>query len=336
MRLKQNLIWFVEFFTQAKSFKDNPIIGSKTMNRMGLHVFRLFMAHLMTRFRWCLLFWRLDKKYRDEYHRQGFVVIENFLPNVEFETLSKQLRNVTGGFLQCRQGDTLTQRHMFEDIEQSAAAYLAKDKRLKGLFRYGGSANHSPLMYIEHVNNGVLGEGEDPQKKLHSDTFHPTVKAWLYLDDVTEVNGPLEYVEGSNKLTWKRIKWEYQKSLTAATSEDSYTQRGSFRARDKDLTVLGLPQPKAFKVKKNTLVFANTYGFHRRGKANKGSTRMSVYMQDRANPFWGFFALDYKLFQQWRIAYLKNKQEENEYESAQRGRKPMWQPVDLKDKKEAA
>ena len=41
----------------------------------------------------------------------------------------------------------------------------------------------------------------DPQTALHADTFHPTVKAWLFLTDVAADAGPFTYVPGSHRLT---------------------------------------------------------------------------------------------------------------------------------------
>ena len=36
----------------------------------------------------------------------------------------------------------------------------------------------------------------DPQTDLHTDTFHPTVKAWLFLTDVAADAMPFVYVPG--------------------------------------------------------------------------------------------------------------------------------------------
>jgi hypothetical protein len=38
-------------------------------------------------------------------------------------------------------------------------------------------------------------------------------------------------------------------------------------------------------VKANTLVIANTHGFHRRGEAPAGSSRLEIYASSRTNPF---------------------------------------------------
>ena len=37
--------------TGAKSFRDNPVIGSSTLNRAGLHVARVRLAHRMAEWR---------------------------------------------------------------------------------------------------------------------------------------------------------------------------------------------------------------------------------------------------------------------------------------------
>jgi hypothetical protein len=38
-------------------------------------------------------------------------------------------------------------------------------------------------------------------------------------------------------------------------------------------------------VKKNTLLIANTNGFHCRGEADKGASRTSIFITSRVNPF---------------------------------------------------
>ena len=54
-------------------------------------------------------------------------------------------------------------------------------------------------------------------------------------------------------------------SLAAQHSPDGETRQGSFRADPDDLKTLGLPEPRIFAVPANTLVVADTFGFHARG-----------------------------------------------------------------------
>ena len=50
--------------------------------------------------------------------------------------------------------------------------------------------------------------------ELHFDVSYPTIIVFLYLDDVHEkINGPLEFVKGSHKMTWARLWMEYKMSV---------------------------------------------------------------------------------------------------------------------------
>ena len=60
---------------------------------------------------------------------------------------------------------------------------------------------------------------------------------------------------------------------------------GSFRIEENKLAALGLPPPASFEVAANTLVVADTMGFHRRGAAQAGSRRLAVYGNRRPWPF---------------------------------------------------
>ena len=65
---------------------------------------------------------------------------------------------------------------------------------------------------------------------LHADTFHPTMKAWFFIDEVSADKGPFTYVPGSHRLTWARPKWKYRRSITARHFKDGYSEKGSMRA----------------------------------------------------------------------------------------------------------
>ncbi|MNP39733.1 Phytanoyl-CoA dioxygenase (PhyH) [compost metagenome] len=126
---------------------------------------------------------------------------------------------------------------------------------------------------------------QDPQTRLHADTFHPTAKAWLFLDDVEEDQGPFSYVPGSHRLTPERLAWEYRQSLDAARSPEQMHREGSLRIDEPQLAALGLPPPRRFAVPANTLVVADTSGFHARCASHKASHRVEIYASLRRNPF---------------------------------------------------
>src|SRR5204862_7784170 len=99
----------------------------------------------------------------------------------------------------------------------------------RGLVRDAGSRDAEPVIWVQSsLRHACLGP-VDPQTLLHADTFHPTLKAWLFLTDVAEDAGPFTYVPGSHRLTSERLAWERRMSLAAPLSRDSEIRQGSFR-----------------------------------------------------------------------------------------------------------
>ncbi|WP_127734961.1 hypothetical protein [Cobetia sp. ICG0124] len=94
----------------------------------------------------------------------------------------------SGEIRQCRQADTLTRRRVMspENVEALPEMQaLMRDRRFRRLMRYCSGHARQPIMHLERIHNGVLESHErDPQKSLHVDTFQPTMKFWLYLQDV--------------------------------------------------------------------------------------------------------------------------------------------------------
>ena len=127
--------------------------------------------------------------------------------------------------------------------------------------------------------------GPDPQTQLHADTFHPTVKAWYFLNDVTLKDGPFCYVPGSHRLTPERLAWEKRQSLAIHHNDNSLSKRGSLRIQSTDLEAMSLPPVKSLEVPANTLIVADTFGFHARGLAARPGARVEVWGYSRCNPF---------------------------------------------------
>jgi hypothetical protein len=125
----------------------------------------------------------------------------------------------------------------------------------------------------------------DPQRALHADAFHPTAKAWLFLTDVAPDAAPLTYVKGSHLPTPARVNWEHGRGIDANGSPDIRTRRGSFRIDPAELTALGLGPPSAVAVPANTLVVADTFGFHARGPSDRAVTRVEIWGYLRHTPF---------------------------------------------------
>lgn len=280
-------LWAAQLVTGAKSFVDNPILGSETLNRRGLHARRLQLAHRLAWWRRRRLAAGVSEADRAAFDRDGFVCIPDFLPADEFARLRDFLLHSGLPAREHRQGDTVTRRVPVDDQLLRRCPELRRlidSPRWKGLMRYVASTGGEPLYYLQSIVTGFDGP-PDPQLELHSDAFHPSLKAWLYLTDVTEDGAPLTYVPGSHRLTPQRLQWERDKSISVLERGDRLSQRGSFRIAREELARLGLPEPVRFAVPANTLVTADTFGFHARSPAAGPTVRVELWAYRRRSPF---------------------------------------------------
>jgi hypothetical protein len=287
-------LWVLQLATGCKSFIDNPILASPALNRRGLHAARLRLAHRLAWWRRHRLTRHVSPEDRAAFDRDGYVCIPNFLAADKFASLQHQLLNSELPAREHRQGDTITRRvpidqelvHQIPELGD-----LLRSPRWKGLMHYVGGTGGEPLYYLQSIVTGFDGP-PDPQLQLHSDAFQPSLKAWLYLTDVTEDAAPLIYVAGSHRLTPARLQWEKQKSVTVLAKGDRLSQRGSFRITRDALPKLDLPEPTALAVPANTLVVADTYGFHARGPAERPTVRAEIWAYRRRTPFLPWAGLD--------------------------------------------
>lgn len=296
-RLKSMLIRLprdiVGLLSWDKSFRTNRIIGSYLLNRLGLHLLRVVVSHLLFATRSMLLTALLAPAQRRFFRTHGYLVIENFLPALRFAALTDEIRQYRGEIREETEGSTLTQRvYLTREVLAGlpeCQRFVRHEALLKPL-RYASSKNRIPFFYLENImHGGRPAAGRDPQKDLHTDTFHPCVKAWLYLEEVTVSNGPFTLIPGSHRLTWRRLRWEYRQSLLASQARlNPRAERywdGSFRVNEDDIKALGYGLPQPITVPPNSLLIANVHAVHRRGDAPPGASRLTIWMQSRDNPF---------------------------------------------------
>ena len=274
--------------TAAKSFRDNPIIGSPALNRAGLHVVRMRAAAAMAAQRRRRLVSLVERDDVAAIDRDGFVLKSDYLPEPAFRALREEALALAAPAREMIQGDAVTRRIALDAAalaRSPALACFAADPRWLALIRYAGSSALEPIAYIQTIFSRIVPGALDPQTHLHADTFHPTVKAWFFLTDVAAEDGPFTYVPGSHRPTPERLAWEHAVSIGARAAADNETREGSFRIAESELAALRLPPPRAFAVSANTLIVADTMGFHARGRSTRPSVRVELWAYGRRNPF---------------------------------------------------
>lgn len=281
-------LWVAQLASGAKSFRANPLLGSAWLNRHGLHVARVKLAQTMAEKRRGRLAAFVDAEDMADYARDGIILRRNFLPSELFEGIRHDLETSLLRSWERREGATVTRRVSFDrpDIagHPALAAFLA-ERRCFDLVRYVAGCGGEPLTHVQTVIAEPDPSRPDPQNTLHMDTFHSTAKAWLYLQDVGPDDGPLLYVPGSHRMTPERLEWERDLSTRAAHDPDPEVAAGSFRIDRATVARLGYRAPVAMTVPANTLVVADTHGFHARCASDRPTHRSELYATLRRNPF---------------------------------------------------
>ena len=298
-------LYAAQLFTGYKSFTDNPLLGSTRLNQRGLHARRVATAYKMAEWRRAQLESRIPEADRAEFAQNGFVLKKNFLPDDVFSRLKAEINGLSAPARDMIQGDTVTRRIALEPkllgTLPATQAMLHSDE-WRDLMNYVASYDMEPVYYVQSILSQVRDSKPDPQTALHADTFHPNLKAWFFLHDVAEDEGPFVYAPGSHRATPRRLAWEKRKSLEIAKGGDRLSRRGSLRIDPAALKRLGYGEPQAFAVPGNTLVVADTYGFHARGLSARPSVRIEIWAYGRRNPF-----LPWLGFDPWSLPGLKGR-----------------------------
>lgn len=308
--------WLAQVLSQEKFFARNPVIGNPWLNERGLHTARVRLAHRLAAARRRRLASLIPAEDRQDFDRDGFVVKRDFLPAALFRDLVEQVRALRAPAREMIEGDTITRRIALDPAalrQVPAARALLEMPLYRGLVRYVGASAAAPMTYIQTILSHVTAGPPDPQTDCHTDTFHPTVKAWLFLTDVAADAMPFLYVPGSHRVTPPRLRWERQMSITASRRRHLPEDHLVRAITPATLAALGLPSPQAIAVPANTLVAADTFGFHARGPSADPTMRVEIWASGRRNPFLPWSGLD-----PWSIGTLSL-------------RKPLfyWKSLDL-------
>jgi hypothetical protein len=131
--------------------------------------------------------------------------------------------------------------------------------------------------YVQRLENNPANG--DIQKVCHSDVFYPCLKYWYFPEDVTD--GTFMYAKGSTAMDEKTLDFFFRESI--AVAKDTWDRKrnkghgeGSFRALPQDLADMGLTL-EPITAKANSLVIADTSGFHCRGDVKQASVRNAIH-----------------------------------------------------------
>jgi len=133
------------------------------------------------------------------------------------------------------------------------------------------------LRPVYHQNSS-----HDLNQDLHVDTYHASIKVWLYAENVTADKGPFTVVRGSHTVSLAKAKFLHRVSTHLVDrGPESY---GSFRLLEgDDETQFGFPKREGLVGPAMTLLVADTVALHARGISVPGAVRRTFVLRGKNN-----------------------------------------------------
>lgn len=272
----------------SRIFTADKVVQNRLLNVLGAQVVRSVVARAMHLSRQTVVDHSLSERC-NALERDGILVWEDFLPVSTFQDLEKECHRLLreeSQFVARQSGPNTSRKAMVSSLSPAASTALRQfllDQRLRALLQAAERRPLRDLLDVAELEELIQGQATsvDPQSQPHSDIFFASHKVWFYLTDVDRAAGPFAFIPGSHRLSATRLLHVYSHSVRLGDGVDP-----SRRIGHDEMEVLG-PHERIMTVPRNTLVVANTCGYHRRLQGEPGRRRLSIHIELRSDPFRG-------------------------------------------------
>lgn len=161
-----------------------------------------------------------------------------------------------------------------------------KDKKIEDIDKICKNLFNISKPKLNLKKSVLKGPHKDKQNQLHMDRPYPTIKWFLYLNDVTEKNGAFSYVPKSHIPTKEKLQFLYKISCMGKKSPELEqhldgghlgairVSKDNINMEKKYIQEMNFESLKSLEYNKMTLIIADTTGFHKRGILEKNSSRI--------------------------------------------------------------
>lgn len=288
------------FLKRILDAKPTMYSRSVLLNVLGWHFVRILFFDLRRRLRPRIRIDARFKNYLNELEKEGVVVIPDFFPPEEYELIRSEYK-ANEPHLRLTEHDT---EILLPHVERLSLHDRRVDSRVRDLFIKNPLINAISASFLNRpfrlpieayfvkisVNEDELSLPKNGgTNNLHFDAPLRVFKVFYYINDTTVDQGPFTYCKGSAKrASLKRLLFEYRLSVRFALNRFNPENAGEYlndepwvKITPEEMREQGLLETKTA-AKGNTLVLANTGGFHRRGEFTKAGARETVEINFRA------------------------------------------------------
>ncbi len=280
------------FLKKVLQYSPRKFLNYPILNRLGLQILRIAILRVAWYIRAPFFPAPSElKEYKSILNRDGILVIENFLPEQEFEKLEKFIHEnqtqVSTNYIDKNQFPCPFEKWTIQSgLNQIVDSYFRRNTTIEKLtelitHRRVRKAVEVSFFRWQCQNEQFLGKDHqfDFEDQLHFDVSYPTVKCFYYLTDTDASNAAFVYAKGSHKMNWARLKYNYELSNQYYDNRSDYYP-GHINLSSDKAKELGIVET-VMSGKKNTLIIADVGGYHRRHKASVTKPREILYLNYR-------------------------------------------------------
>ncbi len=258
------------------------------------------------------------QQYIDIMERDGILVIPDFFPEEQFKEIKKEFDDAYSDWdpMYVNPDEFSKRQKDFPEYFQTIAEkiitpetrafneYFVKNELINAITE---SVVHkkirlTPYKHFWYLKRRKLDKEGDKSfhnaAYPHADVFYPTIKVFLYLNDVDEKNAAYIFARGTHKLNLKRLLLEYKLSVRFAKDNNDVS------TNDNDISYLG-SKSESICGKANTLIISNNMGYHNRGFFSSLDPRQTAQ-------------LDFRNLETWRNRLSRTQEEKDLFSKAAR------------------
>jgi len=275
------------FIDLAETFSEKKLIKNKLLNIFGHHILRVLIAKII--FNFGKHFKNLNKTTFNfkSINENGYHLENNFLTTKDFKILKgeiikikKKKPKIISGEVY---GNMIWKRYDLSNLINSTGdnflkKFFLNNTKFKNLVNYVQGSNYNiSYVYYDEIYELNHRRKYNETEIMHRDTFYDTFKAWFYINDIDKLNAPFTIIEGSHKLTLKKIFFEYTRSIFFKDRPDSFNlDKKNFLSRIRSKKII---------TNKNSFLLANTFCFHKKGYMKSSKIRKAINFNFKKNPY---------------------------------------------------
>lgn len=275
--------------------KPTSYNSSLILNLLGFQLARTAFFNFRRVARWPK---KISAEYQpalDRFIRDGVLVVPDFFSPDDYRHLKEEFARLKADFhrsgqelpprayklsLSDKRVSPKTRELIFRNpmIRQIALGFLNRPYHLPWLANYHQITVDASELHV--AKNGGTNN-------LHFDAPLRVLKVFFYISDTDESNGAFRYCYGSQKRGLKKLFYEYRRSIRYALNRYNKNHGGEYydgepwvKIDEKEMRALGLKETSV-SGRGNTLIFANTGGYHRRGDHQTPGDRETIEINFR-------------------------------------------------------